>query len=480
MVAQLEAPVLRTEMRGAVARLWRVAEGEIVISGPAGTGKTRGILDWIHQRCAQERLRVLILRKTLESLKTSALVTYQEQVLYGFDGKRSLADGVSYFGGNTIRPGQFTYEATGSTIILGGMDNLSKVLSTEYDVIYVNEATELTLEEWEQLGGRTDRPRLGPERPRSLLLGDCNPGPPTHWIKRRAEEGLLQLWPTTHRDNPAMWDVARQKWTASGIRYLARLKNYTGVRRLRYLLGVWAAAEGQVYDAWHDGLHLVDREAIAAQLTGAWHFGVADWGWTNPGVLQVWAVDRDGRMVMVAEYYMTRRPIEGWWVPAAVALSRQFGFRDWACDPSEPQNIAQFRAAGLNARGAVNDLLPGITAVQGRLAVEGDGRPRLMIVRDALVERDEALVDAKLPFCTVQEIPEYVWAKNTGGQTLKDKPVDAMNHGLDCVRYAVAEVDLRGRRPLEAPQPVAGATHFQAGAEGAFGRGSAWGADPWG
>ena len=71
--------------------------------------------------CQQERLRVLFLRKTLVSLTASALVTFQEQVLHKFDGKRSLADGVTYFGGNNITPAQFTYEDTGSTIVVGGM-----------------------------------------------------------------------------------------------------------------------------------------------------------------------------------------------------------------------------------------------------------------------------------------------------------------------------------------------------------------------
>lgn len=475
-----DRPVVRTEVRGAVARLWGSAEGEIVISGPAGTGKTRGILTWIHQRCSQEAVRVLFLRKTLESLKASALVTYRDEVLHDFDGKRSAADGVSYFGGNNIIPAQFTYEDTGSVIVCGGMDRPSKVLSTDYDIIFTNESTELTLEQWELLTGRTDRPRLGPQRARSLVIGDCNPDAPTHWIKLRGDEGKLKLWPTTHRDNPAMWDRTTGQWTRAGRIYLQRLSGLTGVRRLRYLLGVWAAAEGQVYDAWRDELHVVERAAVAAQLAGAWHFGTADWGWTNPGGLQVYAVDGDERLYQVAEVYRTRRPVEGWWVPQAVALSEQFGFRDWVCDPAEPQYIAQFRAAGLNARGAVNDLMPGITAVQDRLAVAGDGRPRLFIVRDALRERDEDLAAAKQPCSTLEEIPQYVWARDAAGRPLtKERPVDAFNHGLDQVRYAVAEIDIRGARRLQAPAPVAGETWFRGGAEPSFGGAETWGNDPW-
>jgi len=254
------APDLRlvTEFRGAVGRLFTEGKGEIIISGPAGTGKTRSILEWIHWRCENERIRVLILRKTHTALVTSALVTFNNQVLHAFDGKRSVLDGVTFFGGNKILPPEYQYEATGSAIVTGGMDTITKVLSTEYDVIYINECTELTLDDWELIGNRTDRPTMDTTRPESLLLGDCNPDVPHHWIKQREKSGQLQLWVTTHKDNPSMWDRVRKCWTASGERYLARLRKNTGVRRLRMLEGKWVAAEGQVYEAWDPNEHLLD------------------------------------------------------------------------------------------------------------------------------------------------------------------------------------------------------------------------------
>jgi hypothetical protein len=448
MVAQLADGKLRipTEVRGAPSWLFTGRpSGEIIVAGPAGTGKTRAILEYIHDRAAKETIRVLILRKTLESLKTSALVTYQEQVLYGFDGKRSAADRVTYFGGNRIRPADFTYEDTGSKVILGGMDNPSKVLSTEYDVVYVNECVELALEDWEQITKRTDRPRLGPQPSPSLVIGDCNPGAPTHWIKQRAAEGKLQLWSSYHRDNPAMWDTDRRIWTEAGIRYFARLGGLTGIRRQRFLLGLWVAAEGQVYDAWREDVHILRREDAADRLIGATYVGSADWGWRSPGVAQVWAIDRDARLYLVAEHYHTQRPFEAWWVPRFAQLDARYEPDVWACDPSEPQNIERLRAEGLDAVPAVNDLLPGIGAVQDRIAPAGDGLPRLYVLADALVERDEWLVEHRLPWSTAQEMPEYVWAKNADGRVLKDKPIDAHNHGLDALRYAVAHQDLGGR-----------------------------------
>lgn len=434
----------RVEVRGPAARLFRERpHGEVVISGPAGTGKTRAILEWIHMRCSTERIRVLIVRKTLESLKTSAVVTYTEQVLDDFDGKLSARDGVSYFGGNNIKPAQFTYHATGSVIILGGMDRPSKVLSTEYDLIYCNECTELTLYEWEILGGRIDRPSMDDSRPRSLLLGDCNPNAPQHWVKVRAAKKLLRLWPTTHRHNPAMWDSRLRQWTLAGRRYLDRLRRYTGVRRMRFLNGVWAAAEGQVYDNFDPGVHVVPRHEVEDRLQDAVYFGTADWGWTNPGVLQVWALDGDSRLYLVAEYYRTKRLLEGWWLPRALQLSDHYGFDDWFCDPSEPGNIATFQMAGLNAVGAPNMVVDGIKLVQDRLDVQPDGLPRLFILEDADLEVDEDLLDQGRPTSAEAEFAAYVWAENKQTGQLKDVPVDDNNHALDCVRYACLVVDNR-------------------------------------
>ncbi len=267
MVAQRAASLssdvrLVTEFRGAVGRLFTEGKGEIIISGPAGTGKTRSILEWIHWRCENEAIRVLMLRKTHTALVTSALVTFNRQVLHQFDGKRSIPDGVTFFGGNKILPPEYQYLDTGSAIVTGGMDTITKVLSTEYDIVYINEVTELTLDDWELSGNRTDRPTMDTTRPESLLLGDCNPDVPHHWIKQREKHDLLKLWPTTHKDNPSMWDRIGQRWTESGQRYLDRLNKNTGVRRLRMLEGKWVAAEGQVYEAWDPIVHLLDANDL--------------------------------------------------------------------------------------------------------------------------------------------------------------------------------------------------------------------------
>ena len=431
---------IATEFRGACGRLFTEARGEIIISGSAGTGKTRQILEWLHYRCSNERIRVLMVRKTLESLKASALVTFQEQVLYEFDGKRSTFDGVEYFGGNTIRPAQFTYLATGSVVILGGLDKSSKVLSTEYDVIYVNECTELTLDEWEKLAGRVDRPSLDPKRPPSVLLGDCNPDSPKHWVMERSKESRVQLWPTTHRDNPAMWDRHEKTWTTAGERYLARLDALTGIRRKRLLEGLWVAAEGAVFE-FDRSIHVVTASPFTGGREPHRAIAAVDWGFTNPGVILVGQLDSDGRLSVVREHYQTRRTID-WWIDQARRAQDAYKVDLFACDPSEPAYIEQFRQAGLPAVPAQNAILPGIDAVQQRLRRADDGKPRLTFVAGANAHPDQSLTDARLPVSTVDEFDSYVWDEKAGK---RERPVDANNHGMDALRYLCMAADTPAR-----------------------------------
>ncbi len=452
MVAQVAAPgsapvELLTEIRGAPARLFSYAEGEIVISGPAGTGKTRAILEWIHRRCATEpNLRVLMLRKTLESLKASALVTYITQVLYQFDGKQSRADGVMFYGGSTIRPAEFTYQETGSRIVVAGMDRLSKVLSTEWDVVYVNEVTELKLAEYEQLSGRIDRPTMDTTRPPSLLLGDCNPDAPTHWIKQRESDGKLQLWSSRHEHNPAMWDKRAKTWTPSGQRYMARLDRLTGVRYQRLRLGKWVATEGQVYDAWSPDLHLINAFPIPSDWPRYW---VIDFGYVHPFVWQWWAEGPDGALFLYREIYMTRRLVEDHAAqglklskgePAPVAVITDHDAEDRATFTRKTQQ---------RTKAAYKKIRPGIQAVQSRLD-RTNGRPRLFLLRDALVEHDPELKELGHPQCTAEEFGVYVWPDGSKPAVNRDKdeiPVKEFDHGMDCVRYMVANRDLRHARP---------------------------------
>lgn len=406
---------------GAARRMWRSRRPEILLSGPGDTGKSRAWLEKLHY-CADKypKARALIVRKTRASITQSAMVTYEQKVLpEGWLGTLIRFN---------VTDQQYEYP-NGSIIAVAGMDNAAKVLSSEWDIIYAQEATELSENDWEILGMRCRNGAM----PYQQLGGDCNPGPPTHWLKQRCDRGACYMLESRHEDNPSITPERK-----------ARLQAMTGVRYLRLYLGIWAAAEGMVYEQWDSAVHKVSREQLVAWgiLTAEGKRGAAvksvyasvDWGYTNPGVILVWFVDGDGRMYLIREVYMTQK-VDDWWVKQGQALKAEYGVTSFVCDPAEPAYIAKFKANGLNALEATNDISPGISAVQSRLETAGDGRPRLYLYEYSLLDRDETLVDAHKPFCSEGEILEYVWPKAQDGKPIKEKPVDMNNHAMDCWRY---------------------------------------------
>jgi len=161
---------------------------------------------------------------------------------------------------------------------------------------------------------------------------------------------------------------------------------------LRNRLGKWAAAEGQVLDRWDRNIHLITRdqlETLGFSSKDSYIAGV-DWGWTKPGVMDIWRIGNDGQIALVHEVYQSRRAID-WWVNKGKVLNARYDVSRWLCDPSEPANIDALKAGGLTVEGAENAILPGIQLLQARLTPEGNGRPRLYVVADALEAIDSEL-----------------------------------------------------------------------------------------
>lgn len=458
------ATVVRYEPRGAARRLFRVRDSEVVITGPAGTGKSLAALFRVHLTAlANPGIRCLVARKTAVSLGSTTLVTYEEKVAAAALGQGA----VRWYGGSTREAPGYRYE-NGSRIVVGGLDKPEKVLSSEYDLVFVDEATELTETDWETLGTRLRHGVLSWQQ----QIAACNPTFPTHWLKRRADRGGITMLASRHRDNPAYVN-ADGTLTEKGRDYLGKLDRLTGVRRKRLRDGVWAAADGLIYEEWDDAVHLVDRFDIPTSWP---RYLVVDFGYTNPFVAQWWAQDGDGRLYLYREIYHTQRLVED---HARQIKSIQ------AEHPDEPEPVAvvcdhdaedratlerHLKMVTTPARKAVS---PGFQAVKTRLKVADDGRPRLLILRDSRVELDRSLEPAGKPTCTADEVNSYVWAVKPGGAGgLKEQPVKEDDHGMDGMRYMVAHVDLVGVARVHSPAKV--------GSDAAGGRGASRAASRYG
>lgn len=422
--------VTRFHFRGANRDAVNSQAKEVLNEGPRGTGKSVANLYKCVIKCERRPgTRGLIMRKTRASLTDSAMVTLEKHV---FPPDHPCIAGAR-------RSNRHSYVfPNGSELVLGGMgstDEAKKVLSTEWDFIYVNEVTELREEEWEQLIPTLRNNKFSYHQ----LIGDCNPEGPNHWVLSRCNRGILERHTSRHRDNPWLWDEYANQWTKTGADYMDTLNRLTGIRRERYLLGKWVQAEGVVYEDWDARIHLIDRFEPPREWR---RYRAIDFGYTNPFVCLWAAVDNDGRVYVYRHIYRSKRLVEDH-AKDILRLSCGEVITQTTAD-HDAEGRATLERYGIPTVAAKKDILTGIEIVAKALRPAGDGKPRLFIMRDSLVSRDEALDDAKLPWAIEQEFDGYVLPNKKPDHNVKELPVDENNHGMDALRYLMMHLNYSG------------------------------------
>lgn len=420
---------MRFDLRGANRDAFDSKEPEVLLAGPAGSGKSLAWLLKIFTICNNHAgARCLIARKTRESLTESVLVTWERDVLApGTLGHSILTKNP------TLRRVRQSYRfPNGSTVVVGGMDKPDKVLSSEWDFIYCPESTDLELVDWETLGGRLRAGRV----PFQQLAGDCNPGSPHHFLYKRHQTGMLKLYSSTHKENPRYFKNG--EWTDEGRMYLARLERMTGARRDRFLLGKWVAAEGVVY-AFDPDIHQHPKGWVPpADWPRVW--GI-DWGESSPTVLGMWAVDPEGRIHHYRESYQTHMRADklGAWARGEVDAGREPKPYAIVCD-HDLEKKADFELTSRMplTMAEKQDRDKGIQAMQARFDVQADGQPRIYLTDGSLAhEPDRSLVDSGRPCSSIEEIVGYCWNPDF----LKDEPIADNDHWDDQARYVVVFCD---------------------------------------
>jgi len=487
--AQLERQSLDSwpQFRGAAAYLMSLVDAparprELMIAGPAETGKTWACC-WFVDFVARlyPGAQITICRKLRSTMDGTILNTWRKVI--------AIRGGVEVYGGE--KPEWYDF-ANGSRVWIAGLDNPGKALSSERDFVYVNQAEDLDRDDWQTLKTRTTG--RGAVAPWTLLLGDCNPGPPTHWIINRA---ALKVVESRHEDNPSLY-TAEGELTEQGVLTMADLEALEGVLKERLRFGRWVAAEGTVY-TFDKRLHVVD------EMPAGWEtwrkIRAIDFGFTNPFVCLWIAIDPDGRLYVYRQLYMTERTVdqhvitiqqvEQWYLrpddlerlvepqrasvlaqclideQLASALGLDAGdllideHAGWLLDKTTRKPIPSPYRERVSSSVADHDaedratlashhivtvpakkaISPGIQAVQKRLRRAADKKPRLFVLSNCLVERDERLAKAHQPTCLEEEFDLYAWPKGADGKPHKEVPIDLYNHGLDAIRYAVMLVD---------------------------------------
>jgi len=401
---------------------WRYTGPTLLLTGSAGGGKSRAAAEKIHGFMLRyPGSQGLMLRKTRESMTNSTVLFFERGII----GRTLLCTHV---------PSKHRFEyANGSILAYGGMkdeEQREQIRSVGQaggvDIAWMEEATEFTRADFDELQARM----RGTAAPWRQIILTTNPDADTHWINRDLiVDGMAIVYYSSAKDNPA-----------NPVDYLATLDRLTGIRRDRLRDGKWVAAEGLVWDGYEPAVHLIDHFTILPEWR---RVRSVDFGYTNPFVCQWWAVDPDGRAYRYREIYESGRICEDH-AKRILALSKDGRIETTVAD-HDAEDRATLQRHGVPTIPAKKDISPGVQAVEERLRIAGDGKPRLFLLRGSLVKKDKSLEAKHLPTCTEEELLRYAWPKAPDGKPLKEQPVKVNDHGCDALRYLCAYLDLTTR-----------------------------------
>lgn len=275
---------------------------------------------------------------------------------------------------------------------------------------------------------------------------NCNPDGPYHWFKthwidrstgylgKQKVEGLrkqqteLELKNIlyvhfTMDDNLSLSDEIKKRYFSM----------YTGVFFKRYILGLWAMAEGIIYDMFLKEKHMIDTQELARaykQNTGRdfWtneQYVSCDYGTQNPTVFLLWTKANNQKWYCRKEYYYSGRE------KGVQKTDEQFSkdLKEWLgkeeiryilLDPSAASFKAQLKKDGFQVKKAKNEVLDGIRLVA------------------TLLNQNAIFFDCSC-IHSEQEFASYIWDEKAADRG-EDKPVKEHDHCMDAIRYFVYTV----------------------------------------
>lgn len=274
---------------------------------------------------------------------------------------------------------------------------------------------------------------------------NCNPDGPYHWFKVNWIDKAIGFLGKAKTDK--IREEARKAGKEPDLKKLlyvhftmddnlslseeikSRYRSmYSGVFFKRYIMGLWAMAEGIIYDMFNQDKHAVDTEAMAAayKMSTGHEFWTderhvsCDYGTQNPTAFLLWNRAADKKWYCRREYYYSGRE------KGHQKTDKEFSddltkwldglsIRSVILDPSAASFKAQLEKDGYKVKKAKNDVLDGIRFVA------------------TLLNQGSFFIDKN---CTnlVKEFASYIWDVKAAERG-EDKPMKEHDHALDALRY---------------------------------------------
>lgn len=271
----------------------------VIFGGARGGGKSWAIRTKVVLMCVKHPgIKCLIVRRTYPELISNHAMQLEE-MLHGI-ARYNRTDKVFIF-------------SNGSRIKLaycGGDKDLGQFQGQEYDIIAIDEATNMTEHQIKQINvcirGVNDHPK------RMYLT--CNPGGPGHqFIRRLIERRFLP------DENPEDYQFIQSLVTDNKALlkaqpgYLKELMALPPKIREGWLYGRWDVYEGQFFEELRDNpagyetkkwTHVIPA---MRDIPRGWRiYRSFDWGYGKPFSCGWWAVDYDGVIYRILELYGCR------------------------------------------------------------------------------------------------------------------------------------------------------------------------------
>ena len=348
----------------------------IIEQGGARSGKTFNILLWIITvYCNQNSGKVItICRKTFPALRATVMRDFID-----------ILKTYNIYNPDSHNKSNSEYLLYNCLVEFISLDQSQKVRGRKRDLLFINEANELSFDDFQQLIFRTT----------GRIIIDYNPSDEFHWIYEEIiPREDAEFHRTTYRDNPFL--------EQSIVDEIEKLQ-YTDENYWRvYGLGHQGTSQDLVYKKY-DIINEVNEDAklIAYGL---------DFGYSiNPtAVLGVYQLkDKIILNEILYERGLTNQDI-------AYQLNKVGDKTEIICDSAEPKSIEELYRLGLNVK----------PAKKGADSI----RNGIDIIKRYPIQITSASVNL------IKEIRNYKWQTDKNGNTL-NKPLDQFNHLLDAFRY---------------------------------------------
>ena len=349
----------------------------LLFQGSARSGKTWNILIWLVLHLLQNPNKTLsIVRKTLPALKGSVLRDLKE-----------ILEQLNQYEPNRWKKQDGYYEfPNGSVIEWFSTDEEQKLRGRKREMLFVNEANEITRDEYIQLAIRTT----------GQIIMDYNPSDIDSYIYELIEtEEDVFFHKSTYKDNPFLSNEI--------IKEIESLKEKdTNLWRV-FGLGERGVSTTNVFNTFN----ITDEFPI----DGGKVIRALDFGYNDPTALIEVRVIEDS--IYIRELLYLRGLTSDDLVYKIEGLGIEKTDDLW-CDSARPEIIEDLKRKRINAKPVKkHTILHGIDLIK---------RHKVYIHEDSTN--------------IIDEFNSYKWKTNKDGKTL-DVPEDDNNHAIDAIRYCL-------------------------------------------